>query len=56
MIGVGEGVAVYRFLIDDNGTPQDPSDDEFLAYLGMVKFAGRDTISPLCDTARRYTV
>jgi hypothetical protein len=27
----------FEILIDDGGTPTDPSDDEFLAYLGQVK-------------------
>ena len=27
----------YEILIDDGGTPTDPSDDEFLADLGLVK-------------------
>ncbi len=55
VIGAADGVAIYRFLIDDNGTPQDSSDDEFLDYLGIVKLAGHDTHPPLCDAARQYT-
>ena len=31
------GQVRFRFLVDDGGTPADPSDDEFLADLGMVK-------------------
>jgi len=27
----------YELLIDHGGTPSDPSDDEFLAFLGVVK-------------------
>jgi hypothetical protein len=27
----------FEILIDDGGTPNDPSDDEFLAFLGVVK-------------------
>ena len=27
----------FEILIDDGGTPADPSDDEFLAFLGVVK-------------------
>ncbi len=27
----------FEFLVDDGGTPADPSDDEFLAFLGQVK-------------------
>ena len=27
----------YEVLIDHNGTPSDPSDDEFLEFLGVVK-------------------
>jgi hypothetical protein len=31
------GQVRFRFIVDDGGTPADPSDDEFLADLGMVK-------------------
>jgi hypothetical protein len=31
------GQTRYEILIDDGGTPTDPSDDEFLADLGVVK-------------------
>jgi hypothetical protein len=55
VIGVADGVAVYRILIDDNGTPQDPTDDEFLDFLGIVKEVGHTTRPPLCDVARQYT-
>ena len=27
----------FKFLVDHNGTPADPSDDEFLEFLGLVK-------------------
>lgn len=27
----------YKILVDDGGTPSDPSDDEFLKFLGVVK-------------------
>ncbi len=26
----------YQILIDQNGTPEDPTDDEFLEYLGVI--------------------
>ncbi|WP_344377463.1 hypothetical protein [Agromyces tropicus] len=31
------GQVRYEVLIDHNGTPEDPSDDEFLEFLGLVK-------------------
>jgi hypothetical protein len=31
------GQVRFELLIDHNGTPSDPSDDEFLAFLGVVK-------------------
>ncbi len=31
------GQVRFEFLIDHGGTPQDPSDDEFLEFLGVVK-------------------
>jgi hypothetical protein len=31
------GQVRFEVLIDDGGTPQDPSDDEFLEFLGNVK-------------------
>lgn len=31
------GQSRWQILVDDNGTPQDPSDDEFLEFLGDVK-------------------
>jgi hypothetical protein len=31
------GQTRFAFLVDDGGTPADPSDDEFLADLGVVK-------------------
>ncbi|MFL6163180.1 MAG: hypothetical protein ACJ74U_13230 [Jatrophihabitantaceae bacterium] len=36
------GVATYAFLIDDNGTPLDPTDDTFLASLGVLSQHGLD--------------
>ncbi len=43
------GVATYRFLIDDNRTPQDPTDDSFLAYLGVLSRHGLDDTAGLCE-------
>jgi hypothetical protein len=31
------GQVRFEILVDDGGTPSDPSDDEFLANLGLVK-------------------
>jgi hypothetical protein len=42
------GVTRDEFLIDNNGTPHDPSDDQFLEYVARIKtwpnnaFEGRD--------------
>lgn len=35
------GLLRFEVLIDHGGTPTDPSDDEFIAELGLVKQAGR---------------
>ena len=31
------GLFMGRYLVDHGGTPGDPSDDEFIAYLGDLK-------------------
>jgi hypothetical protein len=36
-LGRDPGQIRYEILIDTAGTPSDPSDDEFLAFLGVVK-------------------
>ena len=36
-IGRNPGQIRFEFLVDHGGTPTDPSDDEFLADLGVVK-------------------
>lgn len=36
------GVVRFEFLFDHAGTPTDPSDDEFLDFLGVVKETGRN--------------
>lgn len=36
-LGRDPGQIRYKILIDTAGTPSDPSDDEFLAFLGVVK-------------------
>jgi hypothetical protein len=36
-IGRNPGQIRFEFLVDHGGTPTDPSDDEFLADLGIVK-------------------
>jgi hypothetical protein len=47
----GVGVVTYVFLLDDNGTPQDPTDDEFLAYLGAINQHGLDQTLGVCPEA-----
>lgn len=51
------GMVRYEFLIDHNGTPTDPQDDEFVEFLGIVKEStglneteGRD----FCDDIRTF--
>lgn len=44
---VDAGTFRFELLVDHGGTPSDPSDDEFLEVLGVVKGAGR------ADTADR---
>jgi len=42
----------YEVLIDDGGTPTDPSDDQFLEFLGLVKGStGRNDLTDenFCD-------
>jgi hypothetical protein len=41
----------FEILIDHGGTPTDPSDDEFIEFLGEVKDTGRDDITAdnFCD-------
>jgi hypothetical protein len=41
------GMFRFEFLVDHGGTPTDPSDDEELEFVGVVKEAGR------ADTANR---
>lgn len=36
-LGRDPGQIRFKILIDTAGTPSDPSDDEFLAFLGVVK-------------------
>jgi hypothetical protein len=45
------GNVTYIFLLDDNGTPQDPTDDNFLAYLGAVNAHGLDQTTGVCSEA-----
>lgn len=44
---IDAGQTAFSVLIDDAGTPTDPSDDEFLEFLGISKQVGR------LDTAER---
>ena len=39
------GQVTSEFLIDHGGTPTDPSDDEFIEFLGDIKVAGRHDTS-----------
>jgi len=41
LIARDAGVIRYQYQVDHGGTPTDPTDDEFLAFLGLVKDAGR---------------
>ena len=44
------GVTRVEVLIDNAGTPTDPSDDEFLEFLGVVKAStGRNDLGEFCD-------
>ena len=36
------GLSRFELLFDHAGTPGDPSDDEFLAFVGVLKSVGRD--------------
>jgi hypothetical protein len=50
------GATWFEVLVDHAGTPTDPSDDEFLEFLGIVKAAGRqDTAGrDFCDDIREF--
>jgi hypothetical protein len=39
------GQGVFEVLFDHHGTPTDPSDDEFLEFLGVTKLVGHDSDS-----------
>jgi hypothetical protein len=44
------GMTRVEVLIDNAGTPTDPSDDEFLEFLGTVKGpTGRNDLGEFCD-------
>jgi hypothetical protein len=51
------GAVWFEILVDHGGTPTDPSDDEFLAFLGVVKGTGRaDTeFRNFCEDFREFT-
>jgi hypothetical protein len=38
---IDAGQTQFQIVIDHNGTPGDPADDEFVADLGLVKLTGR---------------
>jgi hypothetical protein len=40
-IAMSTGLTAFELLFDHAGTPTDPSDDEFLEFLGFVKDTGR---------------
>lgn len=48
------GLAVFLFLIDNGGTPQDPNDDEFLDFLGVESLHGHVEALGVCDLAPEY--
>jgi|SRR5262245_2731974 len=44
------GMTRVEVLIDNAGTPTDPSDDEFLEFVGVVKEStGRNDLGDFCD-------
>lgn len=43
----GGGLFAFELLLDNAGTPTDPSDDEVIAFLGVVKRAGQ--VFSVCD-------
>jgi len=51
------GAVWFEILVDHAGTPTDPSDDEFLADLGVIKVTGRaDTEGrDFCEDFREFT-
>ncbi|HMG31874.1 MAG TPA: hypothetical protein VK585_17330 [Jiangellaceae bacterium] len=51
------GIFSFEILVDHSGTPTDPSDDEFLDDLGVVKVTGRvDTAErDFCEDFREFT-
>jgi hypothetical protein len=52
------GQVRFEILIDDGGTPQDPDDDEFLEFLGVVKgTTGRNDTEgrDFCDDVHLFT-
>ena len=56
MVSHFSGLAIYRFLYDDAGTPQDPNDDEFLEFLGVDALHGHNDDRGICDLATEYLV
>jgi len=52
------GQVRFELLVDHGGTPSDPSDDEFLEFLGVVKGStGRNDLDgrDFCDDLREFT-
>jgi hypothetical protein len=52
------GQVRFELLVDHGGTPSDPSDDEFLEFLGVVKGStGRNDLEgrDFCDDLREFT-
>lgn len=51
------GQTQFEILVDDGGTPSDPSDDEFLEFLGVVKGStGRNDLTDrdFCEDIQTY--
>ena len=51
------GIFSFEILVDHGGTPTDPSDDAFLADLGVVKVTGRSDTAErdFCEDFREFT-
>ena len=42
LVGVNAGTIWSQYVVDYAGTPSDPSDDTFVAFLGETKFVGHE--------------
>jgi hypothetical protein len=58
LLFLDSGLGRWSYRVDDAGTPTDPSDDQFLEFLGLEKdLTGRagTTGRDFCDDLRTYT-